>query len=79
MYFHGHYSHCTLVFSVQFTAGPKMQALLQKDGGLVDAAAGNSLHVQLAQGRGTKVIDNCPVNRLSRAPSGLLEVGKRRE
>ncbi|GFR80086.1 sarcosine oxidase [Elysia marginata] len=58
----------------QFTVGPTMQALYQKDGGLVDAAAGNSLHVQLAQGRGAKVIDNCPVNRLTRAPSGLLEV-----
>ncbi|GFR80074.1 monomeric sarcosine oxidase [Elysia marginata] len=51
-----------------------MQALYQKDGGLVDAAAGNSLHVQLAQGRGAKVIDNCPVNRLARASTGHLEV-----
>lgn len=58
----------------QFTVGPKMQALYQKDGGLVDAAAGNSLHVQLAQGRGAKVIDNCPVNKLTRSSSGLLEV-----
>ncbi|RUS84466.1 hypothetical protein EGW08_007762 [Elysia chlorotica] len=58
----------------QFTAGPQMQALYQKDGGLVDAAAGNSLHVQLAQGRGAKVIDNCPVNKLSRNTSDLLEV-----
>ncbi|GFO04772.1 monomeric sarcosine oxidase [Plakobranchus ocellatus] len=58
----------------QFTVGPEYLALFQKDAGLVDAAAGNSLHVQLAQGRGAKVIDNCPVNRLSRASSGLIEV-----
>ncbi|BFZ07718.1 hypothetical protein BsWGS_10757 [Bradybaena similaris] len=58
----------------QFTVGPEVVALYQKDAGLVDAALGNSLHIQLAQGRGAKVLDNCPVSRVARAKNGLIEV-----
>jgi len=58
----------------QFTVGPDVMAIWQKDAGIVDAALGNSLHVQLAQGRGAKVLDNCPVNRVSRAKNGFVEV-----
>lgn len=58
----------------QFTVGPEIEALFQKDAGIVDAAMGNSLHIQLAQGRGAKVLDNCPVNRVTRAANGFIEV-----
>ncbi|XP_005106261.2 monomeric sarcosine oxidase [Aplysia californica] len=58
----------------QFTVGPEFQATFQKDAGLVDAALGNALHVQLAQGRGAKVLDNCPVNRVAKASNGLITV-----
>ncbi|XP_059148127.1 monomeric sarcosine oxidase-like [Physella acuta] len=58
----------------QFTVGPEVEALFQKDAGIVDAGLGNSLHVQLAQGRGAKVLDNCPVSRIVRRQDGLIEV-----
>ncbi|XP_059148140.1 monomeric sarcosine oxidase-like [Physella acuta] len=58
----------------QFTAGPEVEALFQKEAGIVDAGLGNSLHVQLAQGRGAKVLDNCPVTRIVRRQDGLIEV-----
>lgn len=58
----------------QFTVGPEVAALFQKDAGLVDAALGNSCHIQLAQGNGAKVLDNCPVNRVARNKDGVLEV-----
>uniref|UniRef100_A0A0B7ABB4 FAD dependent oxidoreductase domain-containing protein n=1 Tax=Arion vulgaris TaxID=1028688 RepID=A0A0B7ABB4_9EUPU len=58
----------------QFTVGPEIVAVYQKDAGIVNAALGNSLHIQLAQGRGAKVLDNCPVNRVARSSSGQIEV-----
>lgn len=58
----------------QFTVGPGFQAIYQKDSGLVDAALAMSMHVQLAQGNGAKVIDRCPVTRLARHSSGVVEV-----
>ncbi|XP_055878715.1 monomeric sarcosine oxidase-like [Biomphalaria glabrata] len=58
----------------QFTVGPEVEALFQKDAGIVDAAMGNSLHIQLAQGNGATVLDNCPVNKITRTSSGLIEV-----
>ncbi|KAK7104534.1 monomeric sarcosine oxidase-like [Littorina saxatilis] len=58
----------------QFTPPPNMVALYQKDAGLVDAALGNSTHVQLARGNGAVVIDRCPVLRIRRNPAGNVEV-----
>ncbi|PVD25419.1 hypothetical protein C0Q70_13075 [Pomacea canaliculata] len=58
----------------QFTPPPNMVALYQKDGGLVDAALGNSTHVQLARGNGAVVLDLCPVLKISRTADGKMEV-----
>jgi len=58
----------------QFTVGPEVVALYQATAGIVDAQLGNSCHIQLAQGRGAKVLDNTPVNRLARAKNGDVEV-----
>ena len=58
----------------QFTTGPNTMALFQKDAGLVDAALGNSTHVQLARGNGAVVIDRCPVLRIRRSSAANLEV-----
>ncbi|WAR01568.1 MSOX-like protein [Mya arenaria] len=54
----------------QFQTDEKYVAVYQKDGGLVDAATGNAVHVQLARGRGASVIENCPVLRLTRNKDG---------
>ncbi|XP_059156278.1 monomeric sarcosine oxidase-like [Physella acuta] len=58
----------------QFTVGPGVEALYQKDAGIVDAALGNSLHLQLAQGRGAQVLDNCPVNNVTRLDNGSIQL-----
>ncbi|XP_052798499.1 monomeric sarcosine oxidase-like [Mya arenaria] len=58
----------------QFQTDEKYVAVYQKDGGLVDAATGNAVHVQLARGRGASVIENCPVLRLTRNKDGLIKV-----
>ncbi|XP_076441654.1 monomeric sarcosine oxidase-like [Babylonia areolata] len=58
----------------QFTTGPEVETLFQKDAGLVDAALGISTHLQLARGNGAVVIDNCPVLRIRRNASGNVEV-----
>ena len=54
----------------QFTPDEDILTLYQKDGGLVDAALGNSTHVQLAQGYGADVMDNCPVLKLEATKDG---------
>ncbi|KAL5022048.1 hypothetical protein ScPMuIL_001203 [Solemya velum] len=58
----------------QFTLNDNLVAVYQKDGGIVDAALGNSVHVQLARGNGATVIDQCPVTRLSRDAGGRIAV-----
>jgi hypothetical protein len=42
--------------------------------GLVDAAMGNSVHVQLAYAHGATVIENCPVQRLEKMQDGWIKV-----
>ena len=46
----------------------------QKDGGLVDAALGNSTHVQLAMAHGATIIDNCPVTRIEKTQDRGVKV-----
>ncbi|KAL8586296.1 hypothetical protein ACOMHN_058676 [Nucella lapillus] len=58
----------------QFTTGPEIEALYQKDSGLVDSALGISTHLQLARGNGAVVIDRCPVLRIRRNAAGMIEV-----
>ncbi|KAJ8041174.1 Peroxisomal sarcosine oxidase [Holothuria leucospilota] len=47
-------------------------ALYQKDGGLVDAALSNAVHIQLARKYGADVLENTVVRNISRAPDGKL-------
>jgi sarcosine oxidase len=54
-------------------------AIFQKDAGLVDAALGNSTHLQLARGNGAVVIDRCPVTALRRNQDSQIEVGNNKD
>ncbi|XP_067651411.1 monomeric sarcosine oxidase-like [Haliotis asinina] len=58
----------------QFTVGPDVVALYQEQGGLVDAAMGNAVHIQLARGNGATILENCPATRLTRAKNGNVIV-----
>ncbi|KAJ8041173.1 Peroxisomal sarcosine oxidase [Holothuria leucospilota] len=49
-------------------------ALYQKDGGLVDAALGNAVHIQLARKYGADVLENTIVRNIARASDGKLMV-----
>lgn len=49
----------------QFTGPRSMTALYQSDGGLVDAALANAVHVQLARAHGATVVENCAVTNIS--------------
>lgn len=54
-------------------SGPKVEglvALFQKEGGLVDAASANAVHIQLARGRGATVMDETPVLRIDTNADG---------
>ncbi|XP_046563101.1 monomeric sarcosine oxidase-like [Haliotis rubra] len=58
----------------QFTVGPDVVALYQEQAGLVDAAMGNAVHIQLARGNGATILENCPATRLTRANNGNVIV-----
>jgi len=58
----------------QFTTDGRYVAVYNKDGGLVDAAVGNAVHVQLARGRGASVIENCRVLNVTREKDGRIKV-----
>lgn len=58
----------------QFQCGDDMIAQWQKDGGLVDAALGNALHVQLARGYGAHVLEKCGVQSIVTKENGTAEV-----
>ncbi|XP_048254853.1 monomeric sarcosine oxidase-like isoform X2 [Haliotis rufescens] len=58
----------------QFTVGPDIVGLYQEQAGLVDAAVGNAVHIQLARGNGATVLENCPATRLTRANNGNVIV-----
>ena len=56
----------------QWTVPPSIRALYQPDGGLVDAAMGNSVHVQLARARGATVLEETVVQRLEHTDTGAI-------
>ncbi|XP_060579149.1 monomeric sarcosine oxidase-like [Ruditapes philippinarum] len=58
----------------QFTTDDKYVAVYQKDGGLVDAAMTNAVHIQLARGKGASVVENCPVLNLARNENGTITI-----
>ena len=58
----------------QFTVPPKLGAVFEPDGGIVDAAMANSVHIQLARAHGATVIDHCPVTRVTTLQNGDLQV-----
>ncbi|KAL4223361.1 hypothetical protein ACF0H5_016831 [Mactra antiquata] len=58
----------------QFNTDDSYVGVYQKDGGLVDAAMSNAVHVQLARGNGASFIENCPVLRLARSDDGKIKV-----
>ena len=58
----------------QFRVDDDMIGLYQAKGGLVDAALGNALHVQLARSHGAHVIDNCPVVKVETTKDGGARV-----
>ena len=59
----------------QFIA-PDLIAVYQKDSGLVDAARGNSTHIQHAQANGASVLENAAVARIERQKDGTIVVSK---
>ncbi|XP_069112883.1 monomeric sarcosine oxidase-like isoform X2 [Argopecten irradians] len=58
----------------QFEIDDSYEAVYQPEAGLVDAAMANAVHIQLARGRGARVIDNCPVKGVERAKNGKITV-----
>ncbi|XP_072013860.1 monomeric sarcosine oxidase-like isoform X4 [Amphiura filiformis] len=57
----------------QFTAD-NLIAVYQKESGLVDAARGNSTHIQLAEANGATVLENAAVARIGRQTDGTIVV-----
>ena len=49
-------------------------AVYQKESGLVDAARGNSTHIQLAEENGATVLENAAVARIDRQKDGMISV-----
>ena len=49
--------------------------MYQKHSGLVDAARGNSTHIQLAEANGATILENAAVARIGRQKDGLISVG----
>ncbi|XP_078688309.1 monomeric sarcosine oxidase-like [Branchiostoma floridae x Branchiostoma belcheri] len=58
----------------QFEVGAETVGLYQADTGLVDAARGNSAHIQLARAHGATVIDECAVLKIDRMKNGMTLV-----
>lgn len=58
----------------QFTTDDSYVAIYQEEAGLVDAALGNAVHIQLARSQGATVIDNCPVLKIDKRPDGKIKV-----
>lgn len=58
----------------QFEHTENHVAVYEKDGGLVDAAMANAVHIQLAKANGAAVIEHCPVNRLTKHTNGQTTV-----
>ena len=58
----------------QWTVPDDMLALYQPDGGLVDAAMGNAVHIQLARSHGATIVENCKVTRIEPETAGTALV-----
>nr|XP_006819316.1 PREDICTED: peroxisomal sarcosine oxidase-like [Saccoglossus kowalevskii] len=58
----------------QFTTGPNITGLYQKDSGLVDAAMANATHIQLARKHGATIRENCKVLKLEKDKDGYMKV-----
>lgn len=58
----------------QWTVPDDMLALYQADGGLVDAAMGIAVHVQLARSHGATTVENCKVLRIEPETGGTALV-----
>ncbi|CAH1780475.1 unnamed protein product [Owenia fusiformis] len=56
----------------QFNLSKDFIGFYQKDGGLVDAALGNAVHIQLARGHGATVLDECGVTWIEKTSGGAL-------
>jgi glycine/D-amino acid oxidase-like deaminating enzyme len=61
----------------QWTVPDDMLALYQADGGLVDAAMGIAVHVQLARSHGATTVENCKVLRIEPETGGTTLVSSR--
>ena len=55
----------------QFRLHPDVRGVYQRDGGLVDAARANAVHINLARARGATVLDNTPVRGVRPAADGV--------
>ena len=61
----------------QFATNDDYVAVYQPDAGLVDAALGNAVHIQLARAHGATILDNCGVQKIERNEDGKLTVSLR--
>ncbi|PIK39139.1 putative sarcosine oxidase isoform X5, partial [Apostichopus japonicus] len=57
-----------------FAPKSNLVAQYQKDGGLVDSALANAVHIQLARKYGADVLEHTTVRKITRAPDGKLIV-----
>ncbi|OWF45099.1 Monomeric sarcosine oxidase [Mizuhopecten yessoensis] len=58
----------------QFEMDDSYDVMYDPETGLVDAAMANAVHIQLARGRGARIIENCPVKGVERATDGHIKV-----
>ncbi|XP_065187243.1 monomeric sarcosine oxidase-like isoform X2 [Sycon ciliatum] len=56
----------------QFKVDDSVEALIDPEGGLVDAAQANAVHVALARQRGATVVDKCKVFRIQQQSASRL-------
>ena len=59
----------------QFVNRPDLSAIFDPEGGIVDAALGNAVHIQLARARGAYIRDNVKVMELRPTRDGGCQVG----
>ena len=59
----------------QFVERTDLNAIWEPEGGLVDAALANSVHIQLARARGAHIRDNVKVVELRPTKDGGCQVG----
>ena len=59
----------------QYDVTPDMFAFYDRNGGIIDAAMSNAVHVQLARAHGARILDECPVTKVTPTADGGAEVG----